>query len=182
MPASNGTGITTSTPLAYEDTTVFTSSGELLMGSYEHPVNACRDLPKHYPFGDYFLLNNCNKIPVKAYCDMTRTACNITGGWNRIGMLNMTNSNHSCPNGLKLNTRNTSPERLCGNAAGTSCSSTWFHVHGINYSRVCGRIKGYQFGAPWGFYQYSSGIESYYMDGVSLTLEIQAVENIFGLL
>jgi hypothetical protein len=34
---------------------------------------------------------------------------------------------------------------------------------------VCGRIRGYQFGATSAFYQYTQGIDSYYVDGVSLT-------------
>jgi hypothetical protein len=34
---------------------------------------------------------------------------------------------------------------------------------------VCGRIRGYQFGATSAFWQYTQGIDSYYVDGVSLT-------------
>ncbi len=166
---SNVTETVTSVPLGYEDMMMITSSAEILMGSYEHPVNSCRDLPEHYPSGDYFMLNNCNKIPVKIYCDMNRTACNITGGWNRVAMLNMSNSNHSCPNGLKFIAGDMSPERLCGSTVFQACSSAKFETHGIRYSRVCGRIKGYQFGGPYAFYYQSRGIESYYIDGVSLT-------------
>ena len=34
---------------------------------------------------------------------------------------------------------------------------------------MCGRIRGYQFGATGAFYRSSQGIDSYYVDGVSLT-------------
>ena len=34
---------------------------------------------------------------------------------------------------------------------------------------MCGRIEGYQFGAAGAFYRGVKGIDSYYVDGVSLT-------------
>ena len=34
---------------------------------------------------------------------------------------------------------------------------------------MCGRIRGYQFGATSAFYQYTRGIDSYYVEGISLT-------------
>ena len=34
---------------------------------------------------------------------------------------------------------------------------------------MCGRIRGYQFGATSAFYLYTQGINSYYVNGVSLT-------------
>ena len=42
----------------------------------------------------------------------------------------------------------------------------------LPYSRVCGRIKGYQFGVTSGFYGSAignQGIDGYYIDGLSLT-------------
>ena len=47
--------------------------------------------------------------------------------------------------------------------------STTFSVGGLSYSRVCERIKGYQFGATNAFYRSVQGIDSYYVCGVSLT-------------
>ena len=49
------------------------------------------------------------------------------------------------------------------------CPCTVFPVHGIEYSRVCGRIIGYQIGTPDAFYHQSVGIDSYYVCGISLT-------------
>ena len=163
------TGIATSTILPTAGDMLAIASTTILFGTYQHPVNSCKDLPEDYPSGEYYMLTNCNKIPVKVYCDMTRSACNSTGGWNRVAMLDMTNSSHECPTGLKLITRDTEPLRICGSVNGVNCNSAKFKTHGIVYSKVCGRIKGYQFGAPYAFYQSSSGIESYYVDGISLT-------------
>ena len=50
------------------------------------------------------------------------------------------------------------------------CSSTTFSVHGLPYSWVCGRIRGYQFGATSGFLNRDNqGIDGHYTEGVSLT-------------
>ena len=47
-----------------------------------------------------------------------------------------------------------------------------YNNHQQVYSQVCGRIIGYQYGNPHGFYPYySSGysIDTYYIDGISVT-------------
>ena len=47
------------------------------------------------------------------------------------------------------------------------------HTIGLNYSQVCGQLRGYQRGAPGAFYPYyanpSLTIDSVYVDGVSIT-------------
>ena len=51
--------------------------------------------------------------------------------------------------------------------------STTFHLNGVKYSRVCGKIIGYQYYSTDAFdsyYCYQSGtIDSQYVDGVSVT-------------
>ena len=49
------------------------------------------------------------------------------------------------------------------------CPLYTFLVHGIEYSRVCGRIVGYQIGTADAFHSQSEGIDSYYISGYSLT-------------
>ena len=49
------------------------------------------------------------------------------------------------------------------------CVSITFPVYGIEYSRVCGRIVGYQFGSPSGFDTGESSIDRDYIAGISLT-------------
>ena len=47
-----------------------------------------------------------------------------------------------------------------------------FTLTGNEYSQVCGRIIGYQYGNPHGFYPYHSfgySIDTYYIDGLSVT-------------
>ena len=89
-------------------------------------------------------------------------------GWRRVAFINMTDTSYNCPIGLSLTSYS---KRTCGRShtTGGGCSSTTFSVGGLPYSRVCGRIRGYQFGATSAFWRYTQGIDSYYIDGVSLT-------------
>ena len=93
--------------------------------------------------------------------------CKGTPGWRRVAFINMTDTSNNCPTGLRLTSYST---RTCGRShASAGCSSTTFSVGGLPYSQVCGRIRGYQFGATNAFYDYIQSIDSYYVDGVSLT-------------
>ena len=115
-----------------------------------------------------------NHKPVQVYCDMERACCgNISSGWMRVANLDMTDPTQQCPDGFKLITRTEPPLRTCGRPDGRSgYVSTTFPVHEIQYSRVCGRIVGYQYGATAAFYhgtQQGHGIDSCSIDGISLT-------------
>ena len=91
-------------------------------------------------------------------------------GWRRVGYLDMTDPSQSCPSGLALKTY--SPGlRSCGRATnGTiGCWSTFYNTGGSQYSRACGRVRGYQFGGTSAFLTAAQGIDSYYVAGVSLT-------------
>ena len=95
--------------------------------------------------------------------------CNGTPGWRRIAFINMTSTSYDCPTGLRLTAYS---KRTCGRSHTTAgCSSTSFSVGGLPYSRVCGRMRGYQFGKTGAFYSSRSfeDINSFYVDGVSLT-------------
>ncbi len=98
-------------------------------------------------------------------------SCGGTTGWARVAYIDMTNSNHQCPRDMKEDTL--SRKRVCGrssSAAHGSCVSATFSISGLQYSQVCGRIRGYQFGRPGAFARPSSdSIESRYVDGVSVT-------------
>ena len=89
----------------------------------------------------------------------------------RLASIDMTDTSSNCPSGLRTIT---SPCRLCAkNIDGAGCSSVFFPVLGVQYSRVCGKIIGYQDGSPDAFSPYIDGgqttIDSYYVDGISLT-------------
>ena len=95
--------------------------------------------------------------------------CNGTPGWRRVAFINMTDTSYNCPTGLRLTSYS---KRTCGRSHTNSfeCSSTTFSVEDLPHSRVCGRIRGYQFGATSGFHSsISQGIDGYYVDGISLT-------------
>ena len=93
-------------------------------------------------------------------------------GWTRVAYLDMKNPGSVCPTNWTLHT---SPVRGCGGTTATtfSCDSEVFSARGQSYSRVCGRILGYQKGATdafWNALYFSyTGIESAYVDGLLLT-------------
>ena len=95
-------------------------------------------------------------------------------GWRCVAFVNMTDTNYNCPTGLNLTSYS---KRTCGRSHTISegCSSTSFTVGGLPYSRVYGRINGYQFGDTGAFFPSNlspairSNISSYYVEGVSLT-------------
>ena len=84
--------------------------------------------------------------------------------------LDMTDQNQQCSSGFRYVA---SPRRSCGRPEYTimSCVSTTFSVNGVKYSRVCGRIVGYQFGDPNAFRDGPNPrvIDDLYVEGVSLT-------------
>ena len=102
---------------------------------------------------------------------MKGTHCDGKGGWTRVAYLNMTESGATCPPGLSLHQYNNIDHGLCGrpNSSFAGCSSTTFSTLGINYYKVCGQLRGYQYNSPVAFNRLSIGIDSYYVNGVSIT-------------
>ena len=98
--------------------------------------------------------------------------CGGTGGWRRVVYLDMTDSNTTCPSGWQLTGYS---KRTCGRVSTGfySCDSATFPVSGGEYTRVCGRIKSYQWGETMAFYSYHNGyrttIDGAYVNGVSVT-------------
>ena len=98
--------------------------------------------------------------------------CGGTIGWRRVVYLDMTDSSTTCPSGWQLTGYS---KRTCDRVSTgyNTCDSATFPVSGGEYTRVCGRIKAYQFGATRGFHNYHIGyrttIDGGYVDGVSVT-------------
>ena len=92
------------------------------------------------------------------------------GQWYRVAHLNMSNSSQQCPPAWRE--YNTNGVRGCRRPSTSSanCRAT-FYPTGRQYSRVCGRIIGYQIGGTdaFGHYAAGQGIDSYYVYGVSVT-------------
>ena len=102
---------------------------------------------------------------------MEGTNCGGEGGWTRVASVNMSQSGTTCPQGLTQRLLNGS--NYCGRSIFAGCQSTYFSTHGLSYSRVCGRLRGYQYGGPDAFNasiieQYTS-VDSNYVDGASIT-------------
>jgi hypothetical protein len=83
---------------------------EGLLGHYFNPSSSCAALPLSSPSG-YYWVRASNGSAVHVYCDMTRSCGGVTGGWMRVAELDMTNSSHQCPSGLRQ--RNDSNIRTC---------------------------------------------------------------------
>ena len=98
--------------------------------------------------------------------------CGGTGGWRRVVYLDMTDPSTTCPSGWNMTGYS---KRTCGRASGglDTCDSVTFPVSGGEYSRVCGRIKAYQWGGTDGFWNYHHGyvttIDGAYVAGISTT-------------
>ena len=98
--------------------------------------------------------------------------CGGTTGWRRVVYLDMTDPSTTCPSGWNMTGYS---KRTCGKASGGyyTCDSVTFPVSGGEYSRVCGRIKAYQWASPDAFWSYHNGyvttIDGAYVDGISLT-------------
>ena len=138
-----------------------------------YPASSCREIKEDDPSSPsgYYYIRPGSRPLVRAYCDMSRSCGGITGGWMRMTKIDMRNTSDSCPHGLKTLTQ---PRWLCAmNIAGGGCSSASFSVQGVQYTRVCGKIIGYQQKSPDGFgpYYYNRGltIDDQYVDGISLT-------------
>ena len=89
----------------------------------------------------------------------------------RVAHINMTDPRHSCPQGLRYIVQ--SSKHMCTRTQYShGCSSVTFPLHGVSYSKVCGRARGYQYGITSAFtdyYQLSQSLEGYYVAGLSVT-------------
>ena len=87
----------------------------------------------------------------------------------RVADIDMTRPNENCPAGFRKVTA--SGKTMC-RYQGAGCISTTFSSHGIEYSRVCGRITGYQYYTTDAFQNYianGGSIDSVFVDGIVLT-------------
>ena len=87
----------------------------------------------------------------------------------RVAHIDMTQLNENCPAGFRKVTAN--GKTMCG-GQGSQCISTTFSPHGMQYSRVCGRITGYQYFTTDAFSPYArnrGSIDGNFVDGIVLT-------------
>ena len=143
----------------------------------KYTYDSCNALLQAFPVAtsDYYSLTLSNGSIITVYCDMEGSNCDDKGGWMRVGYLNMSEPGATCPPGLTLRHFNNSINDVCGQPMS---SSIVYSAHGFHYSKVCGQIRGYQFGRPNGFPPLDiiqqppvPNIEncSTYVDGVTIT-------------
>ena len=87
-------------------------------------------------------------------------------GWTNVAYINMDNPSHHCPQAWNETTHNL--HRACGRKD-RGCQSVVFNTSGRKYNEVCGRVIAYQYGHPDGFNTRVLPLDSFYIDGVSLT-------------
>ena len=130
---------------------------------FPYPAASCAALPSSSPSG-YYWISTLNGSPTLVYCTMS---CGTrTGGWMRVGFLDMTNSSYQCPSSF-MESIYSGKHTCVRNEASRGCTSLKLFTANIQYSRVCVRITAYQVGSTDDFR--NNDINSAYVDGVSLT-------------
>ena len=98
--------------------------------------------------------------------------CDEEGGWTRVAYLNMTEPGTTCPSGLtQTEYINITHDGGRPYPSSQGCNSTFFSAYSVNYTKVCGQVRGYQFCSPDAFNTGTGDIDSNYVDGVSITYE-----------
>ena len=135
--------------------------------SIAHPASSCKKVLELDPTASsgYYYIGSESGNSNYVYCDMTRT-CGGDRGWMQLMKLDMTNRTQRCPQGLAEYSYDR--KHVCRRQSSSGgCSSVNIAAHGVDYSRVCGKVIAYQYGSPDGFY--NGNIDSNYLDGVSIT-------------
>ena len=141
------------------------------------PGASCADIynknPTSHGRSGYYVLKTDHLF--FAYCDMELDCGGTKGGWMRIANLN---KGDACPSGW------TSYSSYCTKGQAAGCYSAYFSTDTTNYTKVCGKIVGYQKGTMDCFfpsaYAYgkanyygptitSRSLDGVYVDGISIT-------------
>ena len=103
-------------------------------------------------------------------CDMELECGGHKGGWTTIAKFD-TSKGDSCPSGWnRITTPGNNPKTVCETASDRGCYPTSFNTYNTTFSRICGKVKGYQQGATVAFLPAGVSINYYYADGVSITV------------
>ena len=141
---------------------------EPIGSSEDRPAQSCHHVyqtDSSSPSGYYWI--NTTEGPTEAYCVMNPPDCNITGGWMRVALHNVTDPNTTCLGDTSERTyRGT---RFCAVSQDSHCDPVVFPVHGIPYNHVCGRALGYSFFHPCAFRYNTRPLSQHYLTGLSIT-------------
>ena len=118
----------------------------------------------------HYWIRSYNGSAVRVYCDFNRQCgCDGPSTWTRVAFLDMSDPNQVCPRNWTIFS---TPVRCSRKKIGKGCDSVFYSTFGLTYSRVCGRIIGYQMATTDGFQElvtHGLSIDGQYVDGVSLT-------------
>lgn len=149
--------------------------GECSLGyCRDNPLFSCNEATR----SGFYWLQASNGSSVRVYCDFDRRcSCsnpNSTEPWMLVAFHNMSDSNHTCPFNLRLS--EIEQQRFC-RVKYEGCTSVFFDTFGVTFSKVCGRIRGIQFGEPNAFRPYFNDrwltLEDPFVDGAILTHGLQ---------
>ena len=92
------------------------------------------------------------------------------GEWIRVAYFNMKDPSQTCPSAWREINDTTNGIRVCGRPASSHdmCHGTFYSTGGRTFTKVCGRVIGYQIGHPDAFHS-SDSINTAYVEGVSIT-------------
>ena len=115
-------------------------------------------------------LDALNSLAIIEQAQITKLHCG-DGIWHQVAHINMSNPSHQCPSAWREVTMD--GIRVCARPISTkgSCPGVLYHASG-QYSKVCGRVIGYQFGSPSAFELGAvedRTIDEVYVEGVSIT-------------
>ena len=136
--------------------------------SEDRPAQSCHHVyqtDSSSPSGYYWI--NTTEGPTEAYCVMNPPDCNITGGWMRVALHNVTDPTTTCLGDTVEHT--VTGKRFCAVSQDSHCDPVVFPVHGIPYNHVCGRALGYSFHLPCAFNYNTRPLSQHYLTGLSIT-------------
>ena len=96
------------------------------------------------------------------------SVCGCGGpSWTKLVDLDKSDTTQTCPTS-SWRLVSTNSARACSRAA-RGCQSATFWARGKLYTQVSGQVNGIHFGHPDGFHTSLYGVETRYVDGVSIT-------------
>lgn len=137
------------------------------------PADSCAAILQSNPnaTSDEYWIRAGDGSTVKVYCAMD-APCGAAaggGGWMRIMDVNMSDPAQMCPGSFTQLT--SQGVRVCTkHNNGYGCDSFFPSSHHLPWSKVCGRVTGYQWGSNDGINSdQSQTLDGVYVDGISLT-------------
>ena len=113
----------------------------------------------------YWFSNEAILVDIlELYTDDISSCAGVEGQWRRIASIDISVED-KCPMGWNKSSHN---------GVGTpsddgGCYSTFFSTNGVSYQHVCGKVRGYQKSTPNAFRRNTLSIDTYYIDGLSIT-------------